>query len=256
MNYNFPSIRNINDVLPYVENREEFVVADRGDHTIINYNLMTSDTFRPLLGEEDDPHANIIRRECRGLIFDNETGEIIRRPFHKFKNLGEDVDYLPENLNLNRPHFILDKLDGSMIAPYKTSNGIWYVGTKMGQTEIALEARAFIDAHDNYWDLIKEAEDAGFTAIFEWMSPNNRIVIDYGIEPRLVLTAMRHKIEGDYLEYGNLITLAQEHNVPFVKATFVNETADFLKTVPAMADIEGFVVRFDDGHMFKDKPAT
>lgn len=197
MNYTFPEIRHIDDVLPYVTNCEDFVVADRGDFIVINYNTMSSDTFRPLTGDPKVDRESLIRRECRGIMFDKRTGKIIRRPLHKFFNVNEREETMSGNVDLTRNHSILTKLDGSMIAPFITSNGVFYVGTKMGQTDIALEAAKFM-GENGYNSFCVEVIQRGCTPIFEWMSQQNRIVIDYG-KPQLTLLAIRHMITGEYL---------------------------------------------------------
>jgi len=57
-----------------------------------------------------------IRRECRGLIFDAKTGELLSRRFHKFFNINEKEESMLENMtDLSGGHIILEKLDGSMI---------------------------------------------------------------------------------------------------------------------------------------------
>ena len=90
MNYKFPTIRHIDDVLPHLVGHDEFIVVDRGGWKAINYAVVTPESFWPL------DEGAIMRRECRGLIFDALTGEILRRPFHKFFNFGERLDLLPQ----------------------------------------------------------------------------------------------------------------------------------------------------------------
>jgi hypothetical protein len=77
----FPSIEHIDDVLPHVENWPEFRVIEKDFYTVINYMVSNLDTFMDI---NNDPHGMVIRRECRGLIFDSETGKLISRPYHKF----------------------------------------------------------------------------------------------------------------------------------------------------------------------------
>ena len=125
MNYEFPLIRNISDVLPAIAGRDEFVVAEKEGYTVINYNVMFADTFpdvdsgrTTISGERIQNFDAAIRRECRGIIFDTATGEILRRPFHKFFNVNERDETQDHRVDLSRPHAILEKLDGSMIAPF------------------------------------------------------------------------------------------------------------------------------------------
>ena len=98
MNYKFPEIRTIDDVLPAIEGRKEFYVTDKGYYKVINYHVNLEDTF-PEIDEQDPIPA--VRRECRGIMFNTHSGRIIRRPFHKFFNLGE-------RLETTRPLFKMD----------------------------------------------------------------------------------------------------------------------------------------------------
>ena len=42
MKYRFPHITHINDVLPAIEGRDEFIVAEREHYTVINYMVAMS----------------------------------------------------------------------------------------------------------------------------------------------------------------------------------------------------------------------
>ena len=237
----FPLIRNISDVLPAIEGRDEFVVAEKEGYTVINYNVMMADTF-------DCP----IRRECRGIIFDTATGEIIRRPFHKFFNVNEREETQAHVVDLSRQHAILEKLDGSMIAPFMV-NGQMIWGTKMGATEVAAPVEEFVRNNPDYVILANGLLPAGLTPIFEWCSRKQRIVLDYR-EDRLVLTAIRNMKTGSYESHETLMDFGEVFGIPVVRA-YEPETdmKEFIETVRDMEDVEGFVVRFADGNMLKLK---
>ena len=113
MRYQFPKIQTIQDVLPHIQGRDEFVVAERDSYTVINYIVSMSDTFE-MSGPNDLTGA--IRRECRGLIFD-KAGVLISRPFHKFFNVNEREETQMNVIDLGQPHVIMEKMDGSMIRP-------------------------------------------------------------------------------------------------------------------------------------------
>ena len=241
MNYEFPTINNISDVLPAIEGRDEFVVAVKEGYTVINYNVMMADTF----------DCNI-RRECRGIIFDTETGDIIRRPFHKFFNVNERDETQAHVVDLSRDHNILEKLDGSMIAPFIV-NGKMIWGTKMGATEVAKPVEEFVAARPNYRRFAQEALRRGYTPIFEWCSRKQRIVLDYK-EDQLVLTAMRDMKTGEYISRYVMLNTADLFSIPVVRI-FAPQTdmKSFIEYVRDLEDLEGFVVRFADGHMLKLK---
>ena len=91
MKYQYPEIRNISDVLPALEGREEFIIADRPGYKVVNYLVNFEDTFPQVIGGDftDEQRAiAALRRECRGIKFNSETGEIICRPLQKFFNVN------------------------------------------------------------------------------------------------------------------------------------------------------------------------
>ena len=257
MNYEFPIINNIADVLPAIEGREEFVVAEKDGYTVINYNVMFEDTFpdvRRIIVDDIGIHSShaAIRRECRGIIFDSKTGDIIRRPFHKFFNVNERDETQDHVIDLSRPHAILEKLDGSMIAPFIVDGKmIW--GTKMGATDVAKPVEEFVATHPEYIQFAHDLIAHGLTPIFEWCSRKQRIVLDYK-EDQLILTAVRHTINGNYASRDIMEAYGRVSNIPVVRQ-FEPQTdmKAFLDYVRDLEDLEGFVVRFDDGHMLKLK---
>lgn len=257
MKYNFPIIRNITDVLPAIEGSPEFIVADRGGYKVVNYNVSLHDTFPPInespeLEFDILAERNKIRRECRGIIFCSETGNIIRRPFHKFFNVGEREEVLPQYVNLSNKNFILEKLDGSMIAPFIV-NGDLIFGTKMGATDVAKPVTDFVNTNDEYLVFSSYMIESSYTPIFEWCSRKQRIVLDHP-EDQLILTALRHMETGEYVEYRDLVERATYFDVPVVKAfEFEQDLNTFIAYTKSIQDAEGFVVRFVDGHMVKCK---
>ena len=258
MNYEFPTINNISDVLPAVMGRDEFVVAEKEGYTVINYNVMMADTFPDIeyMDEEDieDGWLSVatVRRELRGIIFDTATGEILRRPFHKFFNVNEREETQDHVVDLSQEHRILEKLDGSMIAPFIVNDQmIW--GTKMGATDVAKPVEEFVEANSHYRQFAKFTISRGYTPIFEWCSRKQRIVLDYK-EDQLILTAMRDLTTGRYLSHDLMEVHAESYGIPVVR-TFEPQTdmKEFIEYVRDLEDVEGFVVRFNDGHMLKLK---
>lgn len=259
----FPVINHINDVLPAIEGRDEILVADRGTHTVINYLVVYPDTFPPLnvaggsakMRAERKLH-NAIRRECRGMLFDKE-GNIIRRPLHKFFNINEREETLAKNIDLSRPHVILEKLDGSSISAFWLDGGLQF-GTRMGPTEISDQALNFAMANDQYITYCNALTQTGYTPIFEWCSRSQRIVIDHP-EDRLVLLAVRNNVTGVYLPYLEMCHDAQAFGIPCVQPVAVgyngstDDLVEIVRNLPMDQYGEGIVIRFDDGEMVKLK---
>lgn len=254
MNYDFPQITHIDDVLPHIEGWDEFRVMEKGWYTVINYMVAFEETFSYDSPDGSDSYHNMsVRRECRGLIFNTETGALISRPYHKFFNAGERDETQVNKINLYEPHVVLEKLDGSMIRPIPTKEG-FRLATKAGVTDVAMNAEVFIADKSYYATFIHKCFQRNITPIFEWCSRKNRIVVDYP-EDQLILTAMRDKTTGCYVYYEVMKNYATAWGIPVVKAIAGDET-NITKVVDHIRkwdDGEGVVIRFDDGHMVKIK---
>ena len=250
MNYDFPEIKTIQDVLPHIEGRDEFRIMDKDWYTVINYMVSLENTF---LWDENDPIGSAVRRECRGLIF-NKEGKLISRPYSKFFNVGEKEETQLNKINLYEPHIVLFKLDGSMIRPIPTKEG-FRLATKAGVTFVAMNAEVFIADKPHYDTFIRKCFQRNITPLFEWVSRKNRIVVDYP-EDNLILTGMRDKTTGCYVYYDAMLKYATAWNIPVVKAVNglpVQNINLFVKQVREWDDGEGIVLRFDTGHMVKVK---
>jgi RNA ligase len=229
-------IETIDDVLPHISFEDGFVVSKRDDYTVIDYIFANEKTF-----------ANPVAMECRGLKFGTD-GRLIARPFHKFFNIGERE--APEAVDWSRPHLVADKLDGSMVHPCLL-NGEMVFMTRMG---ISPQAKAaFAAASDAVKALSADMLADGVTPIFEFTSPDNRIVIEYD-ETRLTLLALRETISGVYRSHTELEQAAMAYGVPPVQ-TFgqVEDVSRFIRDGRLLSGVEGYVVVFDDGHRLKLK---
>lgn len=243
----------LSDALQAVKFKPEFSVKDRGDYTVIDYNLNNRETF---IGEtETETH---ILQNLRGTAFDNETGEIIRLAYEKFFNYGEfpEVD---GTLNFNDSHLITQKMDGSMCAPIYSKSGT-VLGTRAGVTDVSKLATDFVSQSDiRYNDFINECNQYWVTPIFEFCSRANRVVIDYP-EPMLVLTGIRFINSGEYMTYESVQKFASFYGIPVVKkinSIVQGEFKNFRSGITEEKNSEGVVIRFESGvnagHMLKLK---
>lgn len=245
--YEFPRIEHIDDVKDVItrQKKKEFIIVNKGEYTVINYAYQDRDTFTTPC-----PRDSAILRECRGIIFDSDTGIILSRPFHKFFNINEKPEVSESNISKamsDNGYRILEKLDGSMIRPIHMGDGI-RLATKMGITEIAMQAEEFISDKKNYGDFLNFCFQSSVTPLFEWCSKQNRVVIDHE-EPKLILTAMRLNFSGQYISYNKMTKQANIWNIPYVNEMYFDNWQD----VYDVQYQEGIVLRFDNGHMAKVK---
>lgn len=245
MQYEFPKIQHIDDVYPHID--ETFQVAEKEDYVVFNYILSSDETFpKPINGVYD--HRSLIRRECRGIAFEKTTGRIVRRPYHKFFNWWEREETCLENPLEIPGLLILDKLDGSMIAPFTTGNRIIW-GTRAGETDFSEQVNQFLKtAGGAYHKFAEDCINNNATPIFEWVSPKNRIVLSYERD-NLILTGVRDNVSGQYSTYETLRDVSDVYNIPYVQTL----SYESVEAIYKADQTEGVVCRLPDGHMFKIK---
>lgn len=235
-----PSINHLDDVLPSIAGRPEFIHAQRDGYSVIDYNFALADSF-------DDP----MRLECRGIKFAPD-GKILARPLHKFFNIGERPGTQPHVLDFSQPHAVTEKLDGSMIHAAIVEGEVVFM-TRMGRTDVARKAERHLTLAV---DLGCRAaiERLDYTPIFEFTAPDNRIVVKYE-ESGISLLAMRHMITGEYAPREWLADSAGAWHVPLVAhhPSDWNSGQAFVDYARAVTGMEGFVVRFESGLWVKVK---
>ncbi len=248
MNYKFPEIRHIDQVLEVIRGLPNFVVRrnEKSGFSTIDYTYATSDTFA-----RNQPNWEILR-ECRGIAFSNKTGEVSSRPFHKFFNFGEQPE--TELRNVKSLTFIKeDKLDGSMIRPialdytFTNDNGeefIDYVlATRAGITDHSINASKYVTDAINQFILYRLLVNQ--TPIFEFIGPENINVLHYP-KNELRLLAVRDNVTGEYVKREYILEMDYLPPMEF--------SASFIDGVRSESGIEGYVLVTQDGqHRMKVK---
>lgn len=130
-----------------------------------------------------DRKWNDVTKICRGLIVNEETSEVLARPFKKFFNYGEPSApfFAPSDLVE-----VTDKMDGSLGILYWTPDGPQIATKGSFTSEQATWATEHLRAQygDTEW-----VGYEGITYCFEIIYPENRIVLDYGKTEGLFLLA-------------------------------------------------------------------
>ncbi len=142
---------------------------------------------------------NNVTRTCRGLIWNNVTGNLLARPFPKFHNWDEKE--APRILDNQVMWHWADKADGSL--------GIMYVApdksVRLATRGSFASDQAFLGTLLlNKWHLSPELSDAfgmmdsGYTPLYEIVGPENRIVLQYP-ENVLVPLGYIHMLSGEFV---------------------------------------------------------
>jgi RNA ligase len=135
---------------------------------------------------------NDVTEQCRGLIVDSTTGQIIARPFRKFFNWGQPG----ADIALDAAVHVTDKADGSLGILYPTpglTRSGYSIATRGSFTsEQAIHAtKMFNERYANRW-----LPHPDYTFLFEIVYPGNRIVLDYGDRDDLFMLTAVNNISG------------------------------------------------------------
>eukprot|EP01127_Copromyxa_protea_P022600 TRINITY_DN8192_c0_g1_i1.p1 TRINITY_DN8192_c0_g1~~TRINITY_DN8192_c0_g1_i1.p1 ORF type:complete len:445 (+),score=96.80 TRINITY_DN8192_c0_g1_i1:55-1389(+) len=254
----------ISDVREAIAGRDDFREVRYSDHSVFVYFLGLAKDIFPDPNTAPDQRTKLmwqLRRECRGLVFDNE-GKVIARRFHKFFNVNEQPETQQSLIDLTKPFLITEKLDGSLISPFWTEGKLRFA-TKQGVTDTTTFVELYVSKSSAPYVEFSESWIAkGWTPIYEYCSPDRPIVISYS-EESLKLLALRNMVTGEYLDYFEMREEARKEGIPFTQAWLPEELGidisdrnnfeSFEKVVKSKQNMEGFVIRFEDGMMLKIK---
>ena len=176
-----------------------------------------------------------ITLQCRGLVTDN-NGNVVARPLKKFFNI-EEGKHTPTS-----EFEIYEKMDGSLGIMFEY-NGQMVCSTRGSFTSDQSKWMTNFAIKNNYQNLIV----SGSTYLFEIIYPENRIVVDYQGQERLVLIGIINAETGEEVPYEDI----------FEKFDIVKRY-DGIKDYTKLKSLidnnaEGFVIRFSNGDRMKIK---
>lgn len=184
----------------------------------------------------------------RGNIYEKKTGNLIAKAMPKFMNLGQLSDEKQKELTLIPKFNLTEKMDGCL--------GIIY--TYKG--EIRCNSRG---GFDNYvTDKIKEILPKYVAKRLilnhnvlnvEVISPQTKIICDYGDTEELYLITSFRKDNWEEHSYEESCTIAQVMQMPIVKQYHMNWEALLRWQQEADWSHEGYVVRFPNNERVKIK---
>lgn len=180
--------------------------------------------------------------QCRGLIADASMN-IVARPFPKFFNLQEAIN---QGEVIPTDEFIVtEKMDGSLgilywveNKPYIATRGSFISDQSVKANEILRKKYAHLKLNQDW------------TALFEIIYPENRIVVDYGQTEDLVLLSIVDTYSSLELPYKQIKAIAEIWGMPVVKK--YDGITDFTK-IEQRPNSEGYVITFVTGQRYKIK---
>lgn len=206
-----------------------------------------------LKGMWEDEYS--IYRECRSLVLDIITGEIILCPFRKFFNINEvkenDTDLIGKEINEAIVFEITNKLDGSM------QSARFYNGEIIMSGSMALDVNNSWRLKDGYTMLTDYHERMikafpNYTFIFEYISRADRHLVEYQNEG-LYLIGIRNVLNGYELNYSGVHMIGSKYGVAMAEIEDISfiDMLNQMRTFKAN-EKEGWVLNID-GHKVKVK---
>lgn len=182
-------------------------------------------------------------RDARGIIFEEATGTLIAKPFPKFFNIGEMEETMLLNLP-DIPYEVTEKVDGSLGILY-CYRGEWCMATR-GSFESEQAVKGL--------EIFKKTIDPHMLApnctyLFEIVYPENKIVVNYGKEEKLVLLGI-YNVEMDREIDASGPDSRFKHQAAEYNYS-IHKMIELQKTMPK--DQEGFVVKYANGLRVKIK---
>ena len=180
--------------------------------------------------------------QCRGLVT-NSKGNIVARPFKKFFNYEE---HKPEDIP-NENYVVYEKMDGSLgILFYYEEE--WILATRGSFTSPqAIKGKEILDKKYDVSLLRKDN-----TYLFEIIFKENRIVVNYGDEEKLVLLGAIHTETGNEVPDSSLFFMEEGGWELVMTYKTWGEGYDLLKE-EISNNREGYVIRFNNGFRMKIK---
>jgi hypothetical protein len=177
----------------------------------------------------------------------NYAGEVISAGFPKFTNWGENPEHFPVPNSLNHCT-VVEKLDGSLLIVSK-HNGKYILRTR-GTVDASTmanghELEVFKDTILKTLDVCLPVDINGswhYSILFEWVSPINKIVLNYGDEPDWYLVGVVNHDHYSVWSQSRLNEMANEFNLKRPPTYTFSGVEDLLKDVDQWRGKEGVVV--------------
>lgn len=205
------------------------------DIVVLNYSQTDSQAHK------HDP----IVKECRGLILEKNSWNVVARSFDRFFNYGECPEASKHDIAKAK---VQEKLDGSLITAYWRYDR-WNFATRRmafaeGTNAFNVSFRQVIDKAFDV-NKLNECVKEDWCVVFELTSPETRVVKRYS-DYRLNLIGCRNRITQEELLSLQLDKMAESLNVPRPKSYSMFSFEDVVKNAKELPELdEGYVCVWD-----------
>ena len=228
---------------PFYESK---MVVDGFNVSVFNYRLAQYKDFAYPIAEKPELKGY----EMRGLTFVfNEDGSLYNRYvlLEKFFNLNQVPESLYSVVKNYKIKFVNNKEDGSIASFVKLPNGKIVGKSKMGfDNDQADGINRVYKTNKEVKSLVDWALNNNIVPVFEYVAPNNRIVLRYPSE-ELILLRLRDNVTGKHIDIREHLDKVGSIRV----APFEDEIKDLdhlIELNATQVDKEGSIVTCEDEH--------
>ena len=226
---------------PFYESK---MVVDGFNVSVFNYRLAQYKDFANPIPDKPELKGY----EMRGLTFVfNEDGSLFNRYvlLEKFFNLNQVPDSLYSVVKNYKIKFVNNKEDGSIASFIKLPNGKIIGKSKMGfDNDQADGINRVYKTNKEVKSLVDWSLDNNIVPVFEYVAPNNRIVLRYPSE-ELILLRLRDNVTGKHIDIRDHLDKVGTIRV----APFEDEIKDLdqlIELTATQVDKEGSIVTCED----------
>ena len=177
----------------------------------------------------------------------NYAGEVISASFPKFTNYGENPEHFPVPTSLKNTT-VVEKLDGSTLIVSKY-NGQYILRTR-GTVDASKLANGFeLELFKStILNKLQDNNDTwGYSIIWEWLSPINKIVLSYGDEPMWKLIGFIDHTDYSLATQDVLDDMAKKYDLLRPEIYTFTDITDMLQIVDKWQDKEGVCLYSKNG---------
>ena len=177
----------------------------------------------------------------------NYAGEVISASFPKFTNYGENPEHFPVPTSLKNTT-VVEKLDGSTLIVSKY-NGQYILRTR-GTVDASKLANGFeLELFKStILNKLQDNNDTwGYSIIWEWLSPINKIVLSYGDEPMWKLIGFIDHTDYSLATQDMLDAMAKKYDLLRPEIYTFTDISDMLQIVDKWQDKEGVCLYSKNG---------
>lgn len=219
------------------------------DRVVLNYDQINS------------PRFHDIADECRGLILSYPSFDVLAQTYKRFYNLGEN-SFQPSNWS---EWTLFEKADGSLIYFYEIPDHSWEIATRgtafaeasmlnqlMTFRQGVLCTLGFDESAFQAW--CRHNLRSGFTYIFDYCGPENRIVTPYQ-ESVLVMHGCVDNTSGqdDFLEMERVIAL-HHPKIRCARRYAVHSTDELNQAIQDLGGLEEGFVCYNTKSLINNEP--